>query len=111
LASVAETDSLTVRRKLVANTKGLYPVPGRYSIAAELRDGRLQASQLVKPELIRHTTWASPKQGKPSPACRVVAEAVQLLTRSWGNGLTETTSEVAYSKPQAKTRRSSKGSA
>jgi LysR family transcriptional regulator, nitrogen assimilation regulatory protein len=111
LASVAEADSLTVQKELVANSKGLYSVLGPYSIAAELQDGRLQASKLVKPDLIRHTTLALPKQGKLSPACRVVAEVVQLLTQSWGNRLAETTSEVPLSKPAAKARLPSKGSA
>lgn len=110
LAAVAEADSLTVQKELVAKTKGLYSVLGPYSIATELQDGRLQASQLVKPDLIRHTTLALPKQGKLSPACRVVAEVVQLLTQSWGNQLTETPSEVASREPGAKARRSSKSS-
>lgn len=109
LAAVAEADSLTVQKELVANTKGLYSVLGPYSIATELQDGRLQASQLVKPDLFRHTTLALPKQGKLSPACRVVAEVVQQLTLAWGNQLTERALEAAASKSGGKARRLPKG--
>lgn len=105
LTSVAEADSLTVQKELVANTPGLYSVLGPYSMTAELRSGRLQASQLVRPDLFRHTTLALPKQGKLSPACRVVAEVVQQLTQSWGNRLTEPTPEVDASNSGAKARR------
>jgi len=101
---VAEADSLTVQKELVANTTGLYSVLGPYSIAAELRSGRLQASQLVKPDLIRHATLALPKQGKLSPACRVVAEVVQQLTQSWGDRLTEFAPDIKVSKSGAKAR-------
>ncbi|MDQ0016758.1 DNA-binding transcriptional LysR family regulator [Variovorax boronicumulans] len=94
LASVAEADSLTVQKELVAQTPGLYSVLGPYSITAELQSGRLQASKLVKPDLLRHVTLAFPKQGKLSPACRVVAEIVQQLVESWGNELTEPADEV-----------------
>lgn len=37
----------TVQKELVAASPGLYTVLRPYSIAAELRDGRLQASRLV----------------------------------------------------------------
>lgn len=94
LESVAEADSLTVQKELVAHTKGLYSVLGPYSMTAELRSGRLQASQLVNPDLIRHTTLALPQQGKLSPACRLVAEVVRQLTQAWGDRLTEPTAEV-----------------
>jgi hypothetical protein len=108
LESVAEADSLTVQKELVANTKGLYSVLGPYSMTTELQTGRLRASQLVRPDLIRHTTLALPKQGKLSLASRVVAEVVQKLTLSWGNRLTEPIPEGDASKSTAKARRSSK---
>ena len=94
LVPIAEADSLTVQKELVANTPGLYSVLGPYSVTAELQSGRLQASKLVKPDLYRHVTLALPKQGKLSPACRVVAEIVQELIESWGNQLTEPTPET-----------------
>jgi LysR family transcriptional regulator, nitrogen assimilation regulatory protein len=89
LEPVAEADSLTVQKELVAHTPGLYSILGPFSIAAELRAGSLQATQLVRPDLSRHVTLAFPKQGKLSPACRVVAEIVQELVSSWGDQLTE----------------------
>lgn len=73
----------------MARTAGLYSVLGPYSFAAELRSGRLQATRLVRPDLCRHVTLSFPKQGKLSPACRVVAHTVEQLVKSWGNQLTE----------------------
>jgi hypothetical protein len=64
-------------------------VLGPYSIAEDLRRGRLQASKLVRPDLSRHVTLAFPKQGKLSPAGRAVAQGIQDLVRGWGQQLTE----------------------
>jgi LysR family nitrogen assimilation transcriptional regulator len=89
LEPVAEADSLTVQKELVANSRGLYSVLGPYSIAAELRDGRLQASKLVRPDLCRHVALAFPKQGKLSPACNATAALIQQLVSAWGQQLTE----------------------
>lgn len=89
LSPVAEADSLTVQRELVAGTPGLYSVLGPYAFAADLRAGRLQATRLVKPDLKRHVTLALPKQGKLSPACRVVSHTLQALVAEWGNQITE----------------------
>lgn len=89
LEPIAQADSLTVQKELVARTPGLYSVLGPYSIAADLRSGRLQASKLVRPTLLRHVTLASPRHGKQSPACRVVATTIQALVGSWGHHLTQ----------------------
>lgn len=89
LEPVAEADSLTVQKELVARQPGLYSVLGPYSMAAELRSGRLQATRLVRPDLCRNVTLALPRQGKLSPACRVVVATLQQLVASWGNQLTE----------------------
>lgn len=89
LEPVAEADSLTVQKELVANSRGLYSVLGPYSIAAELREGRLQASKLVRPDLCRHVALAFPRQGKLSPACKAAAGVIQQLVESWGQQLTE----------------------
>ena len=94
LESVAEADSLTVQKELVIATPGLYSVLGPFSVMAELERGELQVSKLVKPDLCRHVTLALPKQGKLSPPCRVVAEAVQQLVESWGNRLSEPAREA-----------------
>jgi LysR family nitrogen assimilation transcriptional regulator len=89
LRPVAEVDSLTIQKELVAHTPSLYSVMGPYSIAEELRRGRLRASKLVKPDLLRHVTLAFPKQGKLSPACRTAAEIIQGLVASWNDRITE----------------------
>lgn len=89
LEPVAEADSLTVQKELVARTPGLYSVLGPYSIASDLKAGRVQASRLVQPELCRHVALSFPRQGKLSPACRVVALTLERLVESWGDQLTE----------------------
>lgn len=89
LEPAVEADSLTVQKELVARGPGLYSILGPYSVAAELRNGRLQASKLVRPDLSRYIALALPKQGKLSPACRVVANMLQQLVESWGHQLTE----------------------
>jgi LysR family transcriptional regulator, nitrogen assimilation regulatory protein len=89
LDPVAEADSLTVQRELVAARKGLYSILGPYAIAADLRAGKVQASKLVRPDLVRHVTLTLPKHGKLSPACRVVAETIEQLVDGWGRRLTE----------------------
>lgn len=94
LEPVVEADSLTVQKELVARTPQLYSVLGPYTITPELQRGELQASKLVKPDLCRHVTLAFPKQGKLSPPCRVVADAVQQLVESWGHQLTEPSIEA-----------------
>ena len=89
LEPVAEADSLTVQKELVAHSKRLYSVLGPYAIAEELRSGRLQATRLIRPGLVRHVTLAFRKQGKMLPAARVVADTIQQLVRSWDRQLTE----------------------
>ena len=88
LEPVAEADSLTVQKELVARGPGLYSILGPFSIAAELHSGRLQASRLIKPDLCRHVTLAFPEQGKLSPVCRAVAATIEQLVESWGHQLT-----------------------
>jgi LysR family nitrogen assimilation transcriptional regulator len=87
LAVCAEADSLAVQKELVANTPGFYTVLGPYSIAAEVQAGRLRASKVVKPDLVRHVALALPKQGKLSPATKVVEQAILALIASWGHQL------------------------
>ena len=89
LEPAVEADSLTVQKELVARGRGLYSILGPYSVSAELRSGRLQASKLVRPDLSRYIALALPKQGKLSPACRVVASMLEQLVESWGHQLTE----------------------
>jgi DNA-binding transcriptional LysR family regulator len=89
LNAVAEADSLTVQKELVARTPDLYSVLGPYSIAEELKSGRVQATRLVRPELCRYVALSFPKQGKLSPACRVVAQTLEHFVESWGHQITE----------------------
>jgi DNA-binding transcriptional LysR family regulator len=109
LQTVVEADSLTVQKELVIHTPGLYSVLGPYSVKAELERGELQASRLVKPDLVRHVTLGFPRQGKLSPASRLVAETVQQLVASWGNQLMEPSTDIAVdqrlSTPAGATRR------
>lgn len=95
LQAVVEADSLALQKELVAHTPGLYSVLGPYTIAPDLATGRLAASRLVKPELVRHVTLALPKQGKLSPACREVAGVIERLTRDWGGQLTLPAADAA----------------
>jgi len=89
LEALVEADSLTAQKELVANTPGLYAVLGPYTVAPEVERGRLQACQLIKPDLSRHVVLALPRHGKLSAACRVVAEEVQQIVAGWGHQLTE----------------------
>lgn len=89
LEPVAEADSLTVQKELVARMPGVYSVLGPYTIAPDLRAGRLQAARLVRPGLTRHVTLALPRQGKSSQASRMVAQHVRSLVQAWGDQLTE----------------------
>jgi DNA-binding transcriptional LysR family regulator len=73
LDTIVEADSLTLQKELVAGTPGLYTVLGPFSITQERRDGRLQASRLLEPDLYRLVTLAFPRQGKMSAASRCVA--------------------------------------
>jgi LysR family nitrogen assimilation transcriptional regulator len=89
LQPVLEADSLTVQKEVVAHTRGVYSVLGPYSFAAELRAGRLSATRLVKPDLVRHVTLALPKQGKMSPACRIVERTITDLIEAAGRHLAD----------------------
>jgi hypothetical protein len=64
-------------------------VLGPYSIAEELKIGRVQATRLVRPDLCRYVALSFPRQGKMSPACRVVAQTLEQFVKSWGNQLTQ----------------------
>jgi DNA-binding transcriptional LysR family regulator len=89
LVPVAEADSLTLQRELVAQQPGLYSILGPYAFAHDLRAGRVQATKLVRPDLMRHVTLALPRHGKLTPACRAAAQTLQALVAAWGHQLTE----------------------
>lgn len=89
LQAEVEADSLRVQKELVAHTAHLYSLLGPFSIADELRAGRLQAARVVNPDCRRHVTLALPKQGQHTPASKIVAGLIKVMVESWGNQLSE----------------------
>ena len=86
LQAVIEADSLTAQKELAA-TQSVYAVLGPYSIMHELRQGSLQATRLVNPDLRRYVTLALPKSGVMTPACRAVSTMLQDIVEQWGGDL------------------------
>ena len=89
LQAEVEADSLRVQKELVAHTAHLYSLLGPFSIADELRAGRLQASRVVNPELRRYVTLALPRQGQLTPASKIVSRLIQETVEGWGHQLSE----------------------
>ncbi|MDO8778644.1 MAG: LysR family transcriptional regulator [Burkholderiaceae bacterium] len=87
LQAEVEADSLRVQKELVAHTAHLYSLLGPFSIADELRAGRLQASRVVNPELRRYVTLAQPRQGQLTPACKIVSRLIRETVEGWGHQL------------------------
>lgn len=87
LLAEMEADSLRVQREMVAQTKHLYSLLGPFSIADELRAGRLQAARVVNPECRRYVTLSLPKQGQLTPASKVVSRLIQETVAAWGGQL------------------------
>ncbi|MGV3725859.1 LysR family transcriptional regulator [Hydrogenophaga sp.] len=99
LQAEVEADSLRVQKELVAHTPGLYSLLGPFSIDAELRAGRLQASRVVNPDLRRHVTLALPKQGQLTPASKIVARMLRETVEGWGHRLSEPDDAPAVPRP------------
>jgi DNA-binding transcriptional LysR family regulator len=89
LQAEVEADSLKVQKELVAHTVHLYSLLGPFSIADELRSGRLQAARIVNPDCRRHVTLSLPKQGQLTPASKIVARLIKETVESWGSQLSE----------------------
>ncbi len=89
LQAEVEADSLRVQREMVAHTAHLYSLLGPFSIADELRSGRLQAARIVNPGCRRYVTLALPKQGQLTPACKVVSALIRETVERWGGQLNE----------------------
>ena len=89
LQAEVEADSLRVQKELVAHTAHLYSLLGPFSIADELREGRLQASRVVNPELRRYVTLALPRQGQLTPASKIVSRLIRETVEGWGHQLSE----------------------
>jgi DNA-binding transcriptional LysR family regulator len=87
LQAEVQADSLGVQKELVAHTDHLYSLLGPFSIADELRSGRLQAARIVNPDCRRHVTLSLPKQGQLTSASKIVAQLIRQTIESWGNQL------------------------
>jgi hypothetical protein len=85
LQAEVEADSLRVQKELVAHSPGLYSVLGPFSMAEEMRSGRLQAARIVGPDLRRYVTLALPKQGQLTLAAKVVARLIGETDDPWGS--------------------------
>lgn len=89
LEATVEADSLTMQKELVASNKHLYALLGPFSVAHELRMGRLQAAKVTAPDLKRYVTLARPKQGQLTQASRIVSNLITETVQSWRGQLTE----------------------
>jgi LysR family transcriptional regulator, nitrogen assimilation regulatory protein len=76
LLVVLEADSLTIQKEVPAKG-GAYAILGPYAMMEDVRQGRLQASRIVNPDLKRFVTLAMPKKGPLTLACKVVAQLIQ----------------------------------
>ena len=75
----------------------------------DAREGRLQASRIVNPDLKRFVTLAMPKKGPLTLACRVVAQLVQQVAKDLEiGGALRMDHNVAKVKPGHRARRGAK---
>jgi len=91
LQAELEADSLRVQKEIVAQNAGIYSLLGPFSIAEELRQGRLQATRVIGPDLRRHVALAMPKQGQLTRAAKIVSRMIIETVEGWGNQLSEPT--------------------
>jgi LysR family nitrogen assimilation transcriptional regulator len=73
---VLEADSVTIQKEVAAKG-GTYTVIGPYAMMEDVRQGRLQASRIVNPDLKRFVTLAMPKKGPLTLACKEVARLIR----------------------------------
>lgn len=83
LLSSLEADSLRVQKEVVMENPDLYALLGPFSVAGEVRNGRLKASRVISPDLKRYVTLALPKHGSASEASRIVAEQITKNSSVW----------------------------
>jgi LysR family transcriptional regulator, nitrogen assimilation regulatory protein len=83
LDAVIEADSLGLQREVVAADPRLYALLGSFSVAQELRAGRLQAARIISPELKRHVTLALPRHGQITQASRIVSHTIRETAVAW----------------------------
>lgn len=83
LLTSLEADSLRVQKEVVVENSNLYALLGPFSVAHEVRDGRLKASRVIAPDLKRYVTLARPKHGNASEASRIVAQQITVNASVW----------------------------
>ena len=83
LQAEVEADSLTVQKEIIASNNHLYALLGPFSVAQELKTGRLQSAKVVAPDLKRYVTLAMPKQGHITQAARIVSNTIHAIVTQW----------------------------
>src|SRR4029450_8700393 len=73
---VLEADSVAIQKQVAASGTA-YTILGPYAMMQDAREGRLQVSRIVNPDLKRFVTLAMPKKGPLTLACRAVAQLIQ----------------------------------
>jgi LysR family transcriptional regulator, nitrogen assimilation regulatory protein len=77
---VLEADSVAIQKQ-VAASGAAYTILGPYAMMQDAREGRLQVSRIVNPDLKRFVTLAMPKKGPLTLACRAVAQLIQEVVK------------------------------
>ena len=80
IATAMEADSLTLQTEIVSSG-GYYAVLGPYAIAEGLRTGRLQAAQIVEPDMTRSIALVLPRSAPLTLACRTVRQMIQEIVK------------------------------
>jgi len=105
---VLQADSVAIQKQ-VAASGAAYTILGPYAMMQDAREGRLQASRIVNPDLKRFVTLAMPKKGPLTLACRVVAQLVQQVAKDLEiGGALRMDHNVAKVKPGHRARRGAK---
>ena len=90
LAPALEADSLPLMRSVVAQA-GLYTVLPLHAVWSEVREGRLQASRIVSPPIVRHVSMEFAQSKGPSRAVSAVARGImQIMDEGTQTGLWNT---------------------
>ena len=78
-----EADSLALQLAMVAQG-GMYALLGGYAIGQALKDGEIQAAQVVEPRVLRHIALAMARTGEVTLAMRTVMQEAQSVARQLG---------------------------
>ncbi|WP_319243993.1 LysR family transcriptional regulator [uncultured Propionivibrio sp.] len=76
-----ECDSIPIQKHLVADGR-LYAILGAHAVRDDLLAGKLQASKIVAPEIIRSIVLGVPESRQPSASCRAVLEIAREIAVS-----------------------------